>query len=67
VSDQAQAPERTPVAWGDPAYTVRVTRLDYLGRTQHFEFEGYGVLRELLDDIESEAERRGWFEDERNG
>ncbi len=57
--------ERTPLAHGDPAYTIRVTRMDYAGKNQYFEFEfdGYGVLRELLDDIEKEAEKRGWFED----
>lgn len=54
---------RTPLTYGAPAYTIRVTRLDYLGRTQHFEFDGYGLLRELMDDIEAEADKRGWFED----
>ena len=54
---------RTPLEYGDPAYTIRVTRLDYKGRTKHFEFDGYGVLRELMDDVEAEAEKRGWFEE----
>lgn len=54
---------RTPLDHGAPAYTIRVERLDYAGKTQSFEFDGYGVLRELMDDIESEAEKRGWFED----
>lgn len=52
-----------PLVYGEPAYTVRVTRLDGAGRTQHFEFDGYGLLRELLDDIEDEAKKLGWFED----
>ena len=46
---------------GAPGYTIRVERFDWRGRTQHFEFADYGVLRELFDDIEAEAEKRGWF------
>jgi hypothetical protein len=54
---------KTPLEYGAPAYTIRVTRLDCAGRIKDFEFDGYGVLRELLDDVEAEAEKRGWFED----
>lgn len=44
-------------------YTMSVMRTDRTGKAQHFEFEGYGSLRELMDDIEDEATKRGWFED----
>ena len=57
---------RTKLSYGAPAYTIRVERMDYAGRKQFFEFDGYGVLRELMDDIEAEAEKRGWFEDTNN-
>lgn len=56
-------PSRTSLQYGAPAYTIRVERMDYAGKKQAFEFEGYGVLRELMDDIEAEADKRGWFED----
>jgi hypothetical protein len=59
-----RAPQsKTPLEYGAPAYTIRVTRLDCAGRIKDFEFDGYGVLRELLDDVEAEAEKRGWFGD----
>ena len=62
--DQNQTTEtKRPLALGEPSYTVRVERMDYLGRTEFFEFDGYGLLRELLDDIEAEAEKRNWFKD----
>ena len=44
-------------------YTIRVSRTDVVGKpAASFEFGGYGILRELLDDIEDEAQKRGWFE-----
>ena len=52
-----------PLAYGEPAYKVRVERTDYAGKQQHFEFYDYGLLAELLADIQTEAEKRGWFED----
>jgi hypothetical protein len=51
----------TPVGYGAPAYTIRVTRLDYAGRTQRVEFVEYGVLRELMDDIEANVEVQAWL------
>lgn len=54
---------KTPLPHGASAYTVRVERMDYAGRKQHIEFDGYALLRELMDDIEAEADKRGWFED----
>lgn len=54
---------RTPLTYGAPAYTIRVERMDYRGKKQSFEFAEYGVLRELMDDIEAEADKRGWFKD----
>jgi hypothetical protein len=54
---------KTKLSYGAPAYTIRVERMDYAGRKRFFEFDGYGVLRELMDDIETEAKKRGWFED----
>lgn len=53
----------TDLTYGAPAYTIKVERLDSFGKVAAFEFNGYGVLRELIDDIETEAEKRGWFED----
>jgi hypothetical protein len=58
---EVPAKDSRRASWGEAAFTVRVQRLDYLGRTQQFEFDGYALLRELLDDIEGEAERRGWM------
>lgn len=63
MADPQTADAKTPTGWGEPAYTIRVERLDYLGRNQFIEFDGYGLLRELMDDIEAEADKRGWFED----
>lgn len=57
------ADAKTPAGWGEPAYTIRVERLDYLGRKQFIEFDGYGLLRECMDDITMEADKRGWFDD----
>jgi hypothetical protein len=54
-------PARTKVTDDAPAYTIRVERKDHTGKKLSFEFDGYGVLRELMDDIEAEAEKRGWF------
>jgi hypothetical protein len=45
-----------------PAYKVRLTRLDD-GREQHIDIDYYGVLRELLAELETMAEKRGWFEE----
>ncbi len=60
---QKQTTTPRPLALGEPAYAVRVERMDVRGRKEVIEFEGYGLLRELLDDIEAEAEKRNWFED----
>lgn len=54
---------KTALPHGAPAYTVRVERMDYAGRKQHIEFDAYARLGELMNDIEAEAEKRGWFED----
>jgi hypothetical protein len=54
-------PARTPLGFGAPAYTIRVTRLDYAGRKTHVEFDSYGVLRELLDDIEASPLVQAWL------
>lgn len=43
-------------------YSICVVRTDVSGKKQSIEFEGYGLLRELVDDIEDEATKRGWFE-----
>ncbi len=61
MSDKTTTPR--PLALGEPAYAVRVERMDFRGRKEVIEFEGYGLLRELLDDIEAEAEKRNWFEE----
>lgn len=53
----------TPLGYGAPAYTIRVTRLDYAGRKQHVEFDSYGVLRELMDDIEANPEVQAWLKE----
>ena len=45
-------------------YTLRVERRDADGRMEFIEFHGYGELRELIDDIETEAEIRDWFSDD---
>lgn len=49
--------------FGAATFTIRVNRSDNAGKTQHIEFDGYGLLRELMADIETEADKRGWFED----
>lgn len=54
---------KTPVGYGEPAYTIRVERLDYAGRKQIVEFDSYGVLRELLADIEAHPEVQAWLKE----
>lgn len=51
----------TPVGYGEPAYTIRVELLDYAGRQQVVEFDSYGVLRELLDDLQAHPEVQAWL------
>jgi hypothetical protein len=53
MSDQG-----TPIS-----YALRLTALHSNRNTEVLEFDGYGLLRELLDDIEKAAEERGWFVD----
>jgi hypothetical protein len=38
------------------------TNLD-TGEVQRIDWSGYGLLRELLDDMEAEADKLGWFAD----
>lgn len=47
----------------EPAYTIRVTRTCHGQRDQSVEFEDYGILRELLDDIQRHPEIRAWLEE----
>lgn len=48
----------------EPSYSIELTRHDPDGGRQVVIVEHYGVLRELLDAIEAEATKNGWFEEE---
>lgn len=43
------------------SFSIRVVALHKDGSQDVFEFDDYGLLRELLNDVEEEAEKRGWF------
>ena len=46
-------------------YAVRIIRTNNdTGQDEKIEWDGYVLLRELWDEIEAEATRRGWFEDD---
>ena len=45
------------------SYSVRVTALHKDGSMQIIEYEDYGLLREVMDDVEVEATKHGWFVD----
>lgn len=48
----------TPVS-----YSVRVIALHKDGSRQIIEYEDYGLLSEVLADVEDEATKHGWFVD----
>lgn len=50
--------QTTPV---EPTFAIRVIRTAPDGRRQTVEFEGYAILRELMDDIESYPVVREWI------
>ena len=45
------------------SYSVRVTARHQDGSMQIIEYEDYGSLREVIDDVEAEATKHGWFVD----
>jgi hypothetical protein len=47
------------------SYSVRITALHKDGSRDVIEYEDYGLLTEVLSDIEEEAARRGWYEEEK--
>ena len=44
-----------------PMYTISVIRFDPDGGKECIEFDNYGVLRELLDDIAANPKVRAWL------
>ena len=48
-----------------PETTYEVAVIRHVGSAEEqVRYDGYGLLRELLDEIETECERRGWFKDD---
>ena len=45
------------------SYAIRLVRTAPDGAQGEMSFDGYALLREMLDDLEQEASRVGWFVD----
>jgi hypothetical protein len=52
----------SPTDDNEPGYSITISRTVADGTEENFTAGPYGLLRELLDDVERMAEDRGWFD-----